>query len=141
MDDLVAASPSDLPRQLVVGEFLLDRETIRVLRKGKPLQLSMRQFRLVDLFMQHPDVPLSFVDLRSAIWGPSSTILDGTVVAEVARLRHALGFRYGRNPIKAVRGIGFLFESEPSKSRPRRPRRPSSSRGLLQLDAFGGPAK
>jgi DNA-binding response OmpR family regulator len=128
MDDFVASSPKDLPSQTIVGEFLLDRETIRVWRKDKPLRLSMRQFRLLDLFMQRPDTALSFKDLKDAVWGPSSTIEDGTVAAEIARLRHAIGFRYGKNPIKSVRGVGFQFESDPSRVKPRRPR--GSGRGL-----------
>ena len=136
MDDFVASPPSGVPRQTVVGEFRLDRETIRVWRKDKPLQLSMRQFRLLNLFMQSPDTPFSFEELRRAVWGNESSIGDGTVAAEVARLRHALGFRYGKNPLKAVRGTGFLFESSPSKAKPRRPRRPSG-RALLKSDALG----
>ena len=119
MGDFVASPPSGLPRQISVGEFRLDRETIRVWRKDKPLQLSMRQFRLLDIFMQQPDTPFSFQELRRAVWGDASTIEEATVAAEVARLRHAVGFRYHKNPIKAVRGIGFLFETEPSKVRPR----------------------
>ena len=136
MDDFVASPPSGLPRQTIVGEFRLDRETIRVWRMDKPLQLSMKQFRLLDLFMQRPDNPFSFEELRLAVWGNDSAVEDGTVAAEVARLRHVLGFRYGKNPLKAVRGTGFLFESNPSKAKPRRPRRPSG-RSLLKSDALG----
>jgi DNA-binding response OmpR family regulator len=135
MGDFVASPPSGLPRQISVGEFRLDRETIRVWRKDKPLRLSMRQFRLLDIFMQQPDTPFSFQELRRAVWGDASTIEEATVAAEVARLRHAVGFRYHKNPIKAVRGIGFLFETEPSKVRPRRPRRPADRRG--QSDMLG----
>ena len=127
MDDFVASSPRDLPRQTIVGEFVLDRETIRVWRKGKPLRLSIRQFRLLDFFMQRPDTPCSFQDLRLAVWGPSSSIEDATVTSEMARLRRAIGFRYGKNPIKTVRGVGFLFETEPSKTKPRPPRRRSDN--------------
>jgi hypothetical protein len=86
--------------------------------------------------MQRPDTPFSFEELRLAVWGNASTIEDGTVAAEVARLRRVIGFRYGKNPLKAVRGFGFLFESDPSKVKPRRPRRPST-RGLVQPDTFG----
>ena len=136
MDDFVASSPRDLPRQTIVGEFVLDRETIRVWRKGKPLQLSIRQFRLLDFFMQQPDTPFSFQDLRLAVWGPSSSIEDVTVASEMARLRRAIGFRYGKNPIKTVRGVGFLFETEPSKTKPRRPRRRSDN-SLLKADPLG----
>jgi DNA-binding response OmpR family regulator len=137
MDDFVISLPNDPPRRTIVGEFLLDRETIRVLRKDKPLRLSMRQFRLLDVFMRQPDTPLTFSDLRLAVWGAFSVIQDGTVSAEVARLRHALGFRYGKNPIKAVRGVGFLFEAEPSKVKPRRPR-PLSGSGMSKAHALGG---
>ena len=139
MDDFVASPPSGLPRQTIVGEFRLDRETIRVWRKDKPLHLSMKQFRLLDLFMQSPDTSFSFEELRLAVWGNESAIEDGTVASEIARLRHALGFRYGKNPLKAVRGIGFLFEAVPSKVKPRRPRRPSG-RTLLKSETsrFGG---
>lgn len=133
MDEFLPSSPRDLPSQTVVGEFLLDRETIRVWRKGKPLELSMRQFRLLDLFMQQPDKALSFKELKDAVWGHSSTIEDGTVAAEIARLRHALGFRYGKNPLKSVRGVGFLFEAEPSRMKPRRPRGSGSG---LKSDAL-----
>ena len=108
MDDFVASPPSGLPPQIIVGEFRLDRETIRVWRKDKPLQLSMRQFRLLDLFMRRPDTPFSFEELRLAVWGSNSAIEDGTVASEVARLRHALGFSYGKNPVsRPWRGIGF----------------------------------
>ena len=134
MDDFVASSPRDLPRQTIVGEFVLDRETIRVWRKGKPLELSIRQFRLLDFFMQQPDTPFSFQDLRLAVWGPSSSIEDATVTSEMARLRRAIGFRYGKNPIKTVRGVGFLFETEPSKNKPRRPRRRSDN-SLLKAES------
>jgi two-component system phosphate regulon response regulator PhoB len=134
MDELVAPALEGLPRQTVVGDFILDRQTIRVLRKHKPLQLSMRQFQLLDIFMRHPDEPMSFQELRDAVWGASSTIEDGTVAAAIARLRHVVGFHYGKNPIKSVRGVGFLFEAEPSRIKPRKPR---NSIGSLKTDALG----
>ena len=117
MDDFVASSPNSPPRQIAVGEFLLDRDTIRVWRKNKPLQLSMRQFRLIEVFMQRPGTAFSFQELRLAVWGSSSTIEDATVVSEIGRLRKAIGYRYGKNPIKTVRGVGFMFETEPSKAK------------------------
>ena len=58
--------PQDL---IVVGEFLLDRETIRVWHRNKPLQLSLRQFRMIELFMQHPGEPLPRKILKERIWG------------------------------------------------------------------------
>jgi two-component system, OmpR family, phosphate regulon response regulator PhoB len=122
MGDFVASATLEVPRQTTVGEFMLDRETIRVWRKDKPLQVSIRQFRLLDQFMQRPNTPLSFKELKAIVWGPDSAIDDATVAAEIARLRHAIGYRYGKNPIKTVRKVGYLFESAPPRPVSRRPR-------------------
>jgi DNA-binding winged helix-turn-helix (wHTH) protein len=54
MDQVKTATGEGLGHLTVVGEFLLDRETIRVWRGDKPLKLSTRQFRLLDVFMQRP---------------------------------------------------------------------------------------
>jgi DNA-binding winged helix-turn-helix (wHTH) protein len=95
----------------------------------------MRQFRLIEVFMQRPGTAFSFQELRLAVWGPSSTIEDATVVSEIGRLRQAIGYRYGKNPIKTVRGVGFMFETEPSKAKQRRPT--SSDRRLRKAETLG----
>jgi DNA-binding response OmpR family regulator len=48
MDELKDTTEPEPQRLIIVGEFLLDWETIRVWRGNKPLQLSLRQFRLMD---------------------------------------------------------------------------------------------
>ena len=94
----------------VVGEFLLDRETIRVWRGSKALQLSLRQFRLLDVFMRHPREPISRKVLKELVWGLESTIEEATVDAEIVRLRRAIGGRKRDVPIRTVRKMGYVFE-------------------------------
>jgi DNA-binding response OmpR family regulator len=95
---------------LVAGDFLLDRETIRVWRGGKPLTLSLRQFHLMELFLQHPNQSLSRRAIKEAVRGPESTIEEATVDAEIVRLRRAIGGRKREAPLKTVRGVGYVFE-------------------------------
>jgi two-component system, OmpR family, phosphate regulon response regulator PhoB len=111
MDERTIPTAPDLPHLLVVGDFLLNRETIRVWRGDKPLSLSLRQFRLLEIFMQHPGEPLSRADLKRLVWGPEARIRDDTVTVEVARLRRIVGGRRGRGPIRTVRSIGFVFDA------------------------------
>jgi two-component system phosphate regulon response regulator PhoB len=94
----------------VVGEFLLDRETIRVWRGNKPLQLSMKQFRLLDVLMRHTGTPLSLSTLKELVWGSESTIEEASVAAEIVRLRRAIGGRRRDAPVRTVRGLGYAFE-------------------------------
>ena len=109
--DEVAHAPRPTQQHLtVVGEFLLDRETIRVWRGDKPLKLSMRQFRLLDVFMGHPGEPLSRKVLKELVWGPDSTIGESTVDAEIVKLRRAIGARKREAPIQTVRKLGYVFD-------------------------------
>jgi two-component system phosphate regulon response regulator PhoB len=106
--DTASSGPRD--HLLVVGDFLLDRETIRVWRGEKPLILSLRQFHLMELFLQHSDQPLSRRAIKEAVWGPESAIEEATVDAEIVRLRRAIGGRKREAPLRTVRGVGYVFE-------------------------------
>jgi two-component system, OmpR family, phosphate regulon response regulator PhoB len=130
MDERVGEAGSGSQQHLiVVGDFLLDRETIRVWRGEKPLQLSMRQFRLMELFMRHALQPLSRRTIKEAVWGAESTIEETTVDAEIVRLRRAIGGRRRDTPIRTVRNLGYLFEAH---------KRPSTSKSESRPKLSGG---
>jgi len=131
MDEFTDTTRAALQHLTVVGEFLLDRETIRVWRGSKALQLSMRQFRLLDVFMRHPGEPLSRRALKEFVWGPESTIEEATVDAEILRLRRAIGGRKRDMPIRTARKLGYVFEIPK--------RRTSSKRKLSTSDIEGRP--
>jgi two-component system phosphate regulon response regulator PhoB len=105
----------------VVGEFLLDRETIRVWRGNKPLRVSMRQFQMLDHFMRHAGEPVSHKALKDLVWGPDATIKEANVTAEIVRLRRAIGGRRREQPIRTLRKLGYVFES-PKRRKTTRPR-------------------
>jgi two-component system, OmpR family, phosphate regulon response regulator PhoB len=111
MDEVISSTEPAPQPLIVVGEFLLDRETIRVWRGSKPLQLSMKQFRLLEVFMQHPGEPLPRRTLKERVWGAGSTIEEATVDAEIVRLRRAIGGRQREAPIRTVRKLGYVFQT------------------------------
>jgi DNA-binding response OmpR family regulator len=131
MDEFTDTARATLQHLTVVGEFLLDRETIRVWRGNNALQLSMRQFRLLDVFMRHPGEPLSRRALKELVWGPESTIEEASVDAEIVRLRRAIGGRKRDMPIRTARKLGYVFEIPK--------RRTSSKRKLSTSDIEGRP--
>jgi two-component system phosphate regulon response regulator PhoB len=110
MDEIATTNGEALGHLTVVGEFLLDKDTIRVWRGDKPLKLSMRQFRLMDAFMKHPGEPLSRKTLMDLVWGTDSTLGEAIVDVEIVRLRRAIGGRKRDMPIRTVRKLGYVFE-------------------------------
>jgi two-component system, OmpR family, phosphate regulon response regulator PhoB len=110
MGEIATTNGDSLDHLTVVGEFLLDRETIRVWRGDKPLKLSMKQFRLMDAFMRRPGEPVSRKMLKDLAWGPESTVSESTVDAEIVRLRRAIGGRKRDMPVRTARKLGYVFE-------------------------------
>lgn len=110
MQELAETTNTTQPHLIVVGEFLIDHDTIRVWRGDKPLQISLRQFRLLDVFMQHPGKPISRTMLKDLVWGADSTIEEATIDVEIGKLRRAIGGRRREGPIRTIRGLGYVFQ-------------------------------
>ena len=119
MDEPEDSIGRELHHLTVVGEFLLDRETIRVWRGNKALKLSMRQFRLLDVFMRHAGETISSGALKELVWGSESTVGEATVTAEIMRLRRAIGGRKRETPLRTVRRLGYVFEAPKRRTAPK----------------------
>jgi DNA-binding response OmpR family regulator len=92
---------------LTAGHFRLDLRTRRVLVDGAELDLSAREFTLLEIFMRNPDQVLSREQLLDHVWGfdfdPGSNVVD----VYVGYLRRKLGSA----AITTVRGMGYRFTS------------------------------
>jgi len=90
-----------------VGDITLDLRTRRASVGDDQVDLSTREFALLETFMRHPGQVLSREQLLSRVWGydfdPASNIVD----VYVGYLRKKLGG--GR--IETVRGAGYRLEA------------------------------
>jgi DNA-binding response OmpR family regulator len=82
-------------------------------RDGRFCELTSGDFKLLNVFLDHPKRNLSRERLMDLINGPEWAPLDRTIDNQVARLRKKIE-RDPSNPklIKTVRGIGYMFASE-----------------------------
>ena len=85
------------------GGITLDLRTRRASSAGRTIDLSAREFSLLELFLRHPDQVLSREQLLSHVWGydfdPASNIID----VYVGYLRKKLG----ASTLQTVRGVGY----------------------------------
>jgi len=88
---------------LTFGDIALDLRTRRVSAGGQPIDLSAREFTLLETFMRHPEQVLSRQHLLDLVWGydyePGSNVVD----VYVGYLRKKLG----SSLIETVRGMGY----------------------------------
>lgn len=103
------ASPSRIAEVLVVGDISLDRAAHCVLRGKREVRLGPTEFRLLEYFMQSPGRVLSRGQLLDGVWGRDAYVDERTVDVHVGRLRKALIRGREGDPIRTVRGAGYVF--------------------------------
>ncbi|HKV91656.1 MAG TPA: response regulator transcription factor [Candidatus Angelobacter sp.] len=104
---LPAAKEADV---LKFGPIHIDLRGTTVLRQGKPVPLSAREFRLLRYFAQNPGTTLSREVLLKEVWGYSEDTFTRTVDVHVGSLRQKLE-KDPKQPalIVTVPGLGYKF--------------------------------
>ena len=93
---------------LVRGGLVLDPEGRTAHADGAPLSLTLREFDLLALLMEHPDRVFTREALYQQVWGGEYYGEDNTVNVHISNLRGKLAKASpGREYIKTVWGIGF----------------------------------
>jgi DNA-binding response OmpR family regulator len=93
-----------------VGTIELDATARRASVEGKALELTSREFDLLEFFVAHPDRVFSREQLMEAVWGSRYFGTARTVDNFVARLRAHIGddAEHPRH-LETVRGVGYRF--------------------------------
>lgn len=98
--------------RLRFGEVEVDLERLQVRRRGKPVDLTPTEFRLLRYLVSNPGRPFSRDELIEAVWGYASDVgSDRTVDVHIRHLRKKLEDDPA-NPrwLATVRGVGYKFE-------------------------------
>jgi two-component system phosphate regulon response regulator PhoB len=103
------AKPEHLSSLLKSGDIELDRETRRVHRAGREINLGPTEFRLLEFLMQSPGRVYTREQLLDGVWGRDVYIDERTVDVHIGRLRKAVKRGREADPIRTVRGSGYSF--------------------------------
>jgi DNA-binding response OmpR family regulator len=91
--------------KMTIGELILDHTRHEVLVKGRPVDLTATEFRLLALLMERRGRVQGRDSLLNDVWGYESVIDTRTVDTHVRRLREKLGAL--ANYIETIRGVGY----------------------------------
>ncbi len=94
---------------ILVGDLLVDPAARIVTRGGRAVELTRREFELLDVFVRNPGIVLSRDRLLELVWG-YDWAADGNVVdVFVSYLRRKLESDGEPRMIQTVRGVGFVL--------------------------------
>lgn len=100
-----------LPTELSVGELRLSPATMEVFLRQKPLKLTLKEFRLLEYFMRHPNQICSRQNIVDNIWDFNFDSLSNVVDVYINRLRDKIQTPQGTTMIETARGIGYKLKA------------------------------
>jgi two-component system, OmpR family, response regulator len=108
------ARRDDRARPAVLGErdLKLDPAAKRAWRGQTELQLSPKEFTLLELFLRHPGVVLTRTQILEAAWDFAYDGTSNVVDQYVTYLRRKIDVPFGRHDIETVRGMGYRLRHE-----------------------------
>lgn len=96
------------------GDLVIDPQTYAAKIKGRPLDLTYKEFELLRFLAQHPGRVFTRDQLLREVWGYDYFGGTRTVDVHVRRLRAKLGSEY-ESMIGTVRQVGYKFVGPPAK--------------------------
>lgn len=97
---------------LTRGGLCLDTNAKTASFAGRPLELSMREFSLLEYLMLHMGRPVSAEELLEHVWDSEADPFTGQVKVYVSNIRRKLSAFTGERIIKSIRGAGYVIERE-----------------------------
>jgi two-component system OmpR family response regulator len=95
------------PVLLTAGDLKLDPAAKRAWRGESELDLSPKEFSILELFLRNPGVVLSRSQIIDAVWDFAYDGTSNIVDQYVTYLRRKIDRPFGRDDIETVRGMGY----------------------------------
>ncbi len=97
-------------RVLSEGALRLDRDSREITYEGRAVQLTKKEFDLLEYLMLHRNIALSRNELLDKVWGYSYAGDTNVVDVYIRYLRCKIDDPFGIKLIHTVRGVGYLFK-------------------------------
>lgn len=109
---LVRRGAPQRPVAMIAGDLSLDPARHTVERAGVPIDLSPREFALLEYLMRNKDAVCTKYDILGSVWDPHYDGPDNIVEVYVRYLRRKIDIPFGTNTIETIRGVGYRLESD-----------------------------
>jgi heavy metal response regulator len=98
--------------QLQIADMILDRTTRKVIRAGKTIELTVKEFALLEYLMIHAGAVCSRSMIIEHIWDQSFDSFTNVVDVYIRYLRNKVDKPFESRLIHTVRGVGYVLREE-----------------------------
>ena len=102
------------PPILAVSNLTLDPVTRKVVRGGRPIELTPREYALLEFLMRHPGRVLSRALIAEHVWGVHFDSFTNVIDVYVNYLRRKIDAELEPKLLHTVRGVGYVLKDADS---------------------------
>lgn len=99
-------------QRLIFEDIVMDMDSREVLRAGKRLELTAKEFELLHLFLQNPKRLLTRDLIMDKIWGYDYSGESNVLEVYIAMLRQKTEEHGGKRIIQTIRGAGYILRGD-----------------------------
>lgn len=109
---LLRRGAPERPAVLVAGDLRLDPASRRVSRAEADIELTAREFALLEYLMRHAGDVVAKAELLEHVWETFETAEANVVEVYLGYLRRKIDAPFGRAALTTVRGAGYRLEAD-----------------------------
>jgi DNA-binding response OmpR family regulator len=96
--------------KITLGDLTLDTATREVRRGGAPIELTAKEYAILEYFMRHPRQVVTRTMLEQKVWDFSFDGISNVIDVYIKRLRSKLDRKDGESLFETVRGAGYRLD-------------------------------
>lgn len=112
---LLRRGRTDQALKLKLADLEMDLVTRKVIRTGKSIDLTGKEFELLEYLLRNHGHVVSREMLTRDVWQETSRVspLDNVIDVHITHLRHKIDDPFDKNLLHTVRGVGFILRENP----------------------------
>lgn len=107
------SAPHRINAILQHGDIVLNRDAHKVLCRGRQVRIGPTEYKLLEVLLETSGRVLTRSQLIDKVWGNTAEIDERTIDVHIGRLRRALKRGNDPDPIRTVRGAGYVLQEAP----------------------------
>jgi len=96
--------------ELRIGSIVMDLNTHTVRRAESSIELTKREWDILEFFLRHPNKTLSRAEILNYAWSYDTQVKPELVDVYISYLRQKLTVNGKKDPIQTVRGFGYILD-------------------------------
>jgi two-component system alkaline phosphatase synthesis response regulator PhoP len=103
--------PDPEEKEIIIGDFTIKPEKYEILQQGQLLDLTLKEYELLEVLLRNRDRVLKREYLLQLLWDYADGVNTRVLDVHISKLREKIE-KDPKNPdyIKTVRGVGYKFE-------------------------------